>query len=80
MICKLRIQVARRGTYRQCPYSSKMNRIYHRSPMQTEKFQPEGTWIMPDTRFSEFPALSLTRGKGFLGLHRRPMFDYFPCL
>ena len=26
--------------------------------MQTEKSQPEGKWIMPETRFTEFPALS----------------------
>ena len=32
---------------------------------------------MPETRFTEFPALSLTRGLEYLGLHRRPMFDYF---
>ena len=28
-------------------------------PMQTEKSQPEGKWIMPETRFTEFPALSV---------------------
>ena len=27
--------------------------------MQTEKFQPEGKRIMPETRFIEFPALPL---------------------
>ena len=27
--------------------------------MQTEKSQPEGKWIMPETRFTEFPALSV---------------------
>ena len=27
--------------------------------MQTEKFQPEGKRIMPETRFTEFPALSV---------------------
>ena len=48
--------------------------------MQTEKSQPEGKWIMLETRFFEFPALPLTRGLGFLGLHRRPMFDYFSYL
>ena len=33
---------------------------------------------MPETRFTEFRHYPLTRGLGFLGLHRRPMFDY--CL
>ena len=37
------------------------NRILHRSLMQTEKFQPEGKRIMPETRFTEFPALSFDR-------------------
>ena len=27
--------------------------------MQTEKSQPEGEWIMPETRFTKFPALSV---------------------
>ena len=27
--------------------------------MQTEKFQPEGKRIMPETRFTEFPAFSV---------------------
>ena len=27
--------------------------------MQTEKFQPEGKRIMPETRFTAFPALSV---------------------
>ena len=43
-------------------------RIYHRSPILMEKFQPEGKWIMPESRFSAFPALSvdlLTTGMGF---------------
>ena len=39
--------------------SGRINRIYHRSPMQTEKFHPEGKRIMPETRFTEFPALSV---------------------
>ena len=42
--------------------------------MQTEKSQPEGKRIMPET---EFPALSVDSRLGFLGLHRRPMIDYF---
>ena len=36
-----------------------LNSIYHRSLMQTEKSQPEGKRIMPETRFIEFPALSV---------------------
>ena len=36
----------------ECP-SIRTNRLYHRSPMQTEKSQPEGTQIMPETRFTE---------------------------
>ena len=35
------------------------NGIYHRSPMQTEKSQPKGKRIMPETRFTDFPALSV---------------------
>ena len=34
-----------------------IDRIYHWSPMQAEKSQPEGKRIMPETRFSQFPAL-----------------------
>ena len=40
------------------------NRIYHRSPIQTEKSQPESKWIMPETRFTEFRALSIDRRVG----------------
>ena len=36
-----------------------INRIYHQSLMQTEKSQPESKGIMPETRFTEFPALSV---------------------
>ena len=36
-----------------------INRIYHRSLMQTEISQPEGKRIMPETRFTSFPALSV---------------------
>ena len=42
-----------------------INRIYHQSPMQTEKSQPnreiltEGKQIMPEMRFTPFPALSV---------------------
>ena len=35
------------------------NRIYYRSLMQTEKSRPESKRIMPETRFTEFPALSV---------------------
>ena len=41
-----------------------INRIYHRSPMQTEKSQPEGKRIMLEIRFTEFPALSVDRRVG----------------
>ena len=30
------------------------NRICHRSPMQIEKSQPEGKWIMPETSFMAY--------------------------
>ena len=36
-----------------------MNRIYHRSLMQTEKSQPEDKWKMAEARFTSFPALSV---------------------
>ena len=39
-------------------FDYKTNRIFHWSPMQTEKSQPEGKGIMPETRFTEFLALS----------------------
>ena len=56
-------------------YFVQINRIYHRSPMQTEKSQPKGKRMIPETRFTEFPALPLTRELVFLGLRRRPMID-----
>ena len=37
----------------------KTNIIYHRSSMQTEIPQPEGKRIMPETRFTEFLAISV---------------------
>ena len=37
----------------------RINRIYHRSPIQTEKSQSEGKRIMAETRFTVFPALSV---------------------
>ena len=42
----------------------KKNRIYLWSPMQTEKSQPEGKRIMPETRFTKFPALSIDQRVG----------------
>ena len=57
-----------------------INKSQHRSSMQTEKSQSEGKRIMPETRFTEFPALSVDPGLGFLGLHRIPVFDYFSHL
>ena len=54
-----------------------INRICHRSSMQIEKSQSEGKQIMPETRFTEFPALCIDPVLGFLGLHRAPMIDYF---
>ena len=47
-----------------------INRTYHWSLMQTEKYQPEGKRIMPETRFTEV----------FFGLHRRPMIDFYSYL
>ena len=41
--------------------TSLIHRIYHRSPMQTKKSQPESKQIMSETRFAEFPALSIDR-------------------
>ena len=37
------------------------------NPKPTNQIQPEGKRIMPETRFTEFPALSVD--------HRRPMID-----
>ena len=37
----------------------KFYRIYHWSLMQTEKSIPEGKRIMPETRFTLFPAFSV---------------------
>ena len=36
-----------------------INKLSHRSSKQTEKPQPEDKRIMPDTRFTEFLALSV---------------------
>ena len=43
------------------------NRIYHWSSIQTEKSQPEGEGIMPEMRFTEFPALSVDSRIGITG-------------
>ena len=59
--------------------------IKHRSPMQTDKSQPSGQRIMPETskprnpqpRFQHNP---LTRGLGFLGLHLLPRFRHYPLI
>ena len=40
-------------------YSPWINRIIHQSLMQTEKFQSEDKRIIPETRFTSFPALSV---------------------
>ena len=45
--------------------------------MQTEVSYSEGKRVMPETRLTDFP---VTRGLRFLGLHRRPMVDYFSYL
>ena len=57
-----------------------INRICHWSPMQIEKSQLEGKWIMPETRFTEFPALSMSPRVWISRLYWRPMFDYFSYL
>ena len=44
--------------------------------MQTEKSQPEGKRIMPETRLTEFSALSVDP----IGPHWRPMIQYFSYL
>ena len=53
----------------------RINRICHRSSVQTEKSQ--GKRVMPETGFTKFLALSVNPRLGFLGLHWRPMIDYF---
>ena len=40
-------------------FNVSINRICHRSSMQTEKSQPSGERIMSETKFTEFPALSV---------------------
>ena len=40
------------------------NRSCHRSRTQAEKSQPEGKWIMPETRFTKLPPLSVDPNVG----------------
>ena len=43
-----------------CNYDSRLsNRICHQYYVQTEKSQPEGKEMMPETRFTEFLTLSI---------------------
>ena len=48
--------------------------------MQTEKSQLEGKRIMPESRFTAFPALSVDLRVGISDLRRRPIIDYFSYL
>ena len=48
--------------------------------MQTEKSQSECKRIMPKTRFTEFPALSVHPRVGISRLRQRPTIDYFSYL
>ena len=57
----------------------KTNRIYHRSPTQTEKSKSEGKRIMPETRFTEFPALSVDPRVG-ISRSASETDDYFAYL
>ena len=45
-------------------------------PTQAQKPQPEGKWIMPETRFTEFLALSVDPRIRIVQSAWRPMFDY----
>ena len=51
------VQMTREASF--SPLVNGINGIYHWSPMQKGKSQPEGKWIMPEMRFTEFPALSV---------------------
>ena len=46
-------------------YRVEVERIYHWSSMEIENSQPEGKRVMPQTRFTEFPALSVDPRVGF---------------
>ena len=52
-----------------------INRIYHRSLMQTEKSQPKGKRIMPETRFTEVYHNLLPIGIGDRCLIIFPTYD-----
>ena len=45
--------------------------------MQTEKSRHAGQWIMPETRLTEFPVLSVDQRVRISPLYRRLMIDYF---
>ena len=45
--------------------------------MRTEKSQPKDKQIMLEMRFTEFPALSVDQGFGFLSLQDRQMINEF---
>ena len=48
--------------------------------MQTEKSQPEGKRIMPETRLTELSALSIDPRVGIYWSAWRPKFNYFSYL
>ena len=56
------------------------NKICHWSLMQTEKPQPEGKHIMPETRFTEFPAYPLTPQLESKWIISEMRFTQFPAL
>ena len=58
------------------------DRIYHWSPMQIEKPQPEGKRIMPETRFTEFPALPVDPRVGVSrsASETDELFFFFPII
>ena len=58
------------AVYRGCKTTTQQQQ--QQQPTQTDKSEPEGKRIMPETRFTEFPALSVDR--------REPMIDYFSYL
>ena len=60
---RLSVSISPRNLYNSLK-KIKENIIYHLSPMQTEKSQAEGKRIMPETRFTEFPALSVDPSVG----------------
>ena len=62
--CSVNAYIVERSKARDSLECDRINRIYNRSPIQTEKSQPEGKCIMPETRFTEFPALSVDQRVG----------------